>query len=247
MGAIFDKTAYEWDTVVTSFEVDMFRRLKLSALMKLHQEIGEMHLKEFGTDSNYLRDRRNVAFIFTKVAIKVHRQPLMEEKIRVRTWCSSLKGVRFTRNYVVFSENGELLTEAKGEVTTLNLQSRKIVRPRDVEEFADFLYNDQLDNSCEYPQKIEPLKACDRKQLRPISFSDIDYNGHVNNTVYADMVLDCLPADVLSRPIKGFEINYVNEVKPDETLEIGLSCDKDVWCFSGCVSDRVCFTVKLTF
>lgn len=247
MGAIFDKTSYEWDTVVTSFEVDMFRRLKLSALMKRHQEIGEMHLKEFGTDSNYLRDCRNVAFIFTKVAIKVHRLPLMEEKIRIRTWCSSLKGARFTRNYVVFAENGELLTEAKGEVTTLNLESRKIVRPREIEEFADFLYNDQLENSCEYPQKIVPPSNFDRKQLRQVRFSDIDYNGHINNTVYADMVLDCLPIDILSQPIKGFEINYANEVKPDETVEIGVSGNKNEWKFSGCVDDRLCFTVKLTF
>lgn len=247
MGAILDKTAYEWDTVVTSFEVDMFSRLRLSALMKLHQEIGEMHLKEFGTDSNRLRELQNVAFIFTKVAIKVRRLPVMEEKIRIRTWCSALKGVRFTRNYVVFSADGEVLTEAKGEVTTINLQNRKIVRPRDIEDFSQFLYNDRLENSCEYPQKIEPPEVCEHKQLRKIRFSDIDYNGHVNNTVYADMMLDCLSADILAQPVKGFEINYISEVRPEETLEIGLSNAGNEWIFSGCANDRICFAAKLIF
>lgn len=246
MGAVLDKTAYEWETSVTCFEVDKYRRLRLSALMKLHQEVGELHLHEFGTDSDRMRDEQQLAFIFTKVAIKVHRMPRMEEKIRVRTWCSSLKGARFTRNYAVLTQGGELLTEAKGEVTTLNLESRRIVRPREINGFEDFLYNEKLENSCEYPEKLI-FPECEAKCFsRTARFSDIDFNGHVNNTVYADIVTDCLPPEKLEAPIKSFTVNYVSEMLEGETLKISAAENGDTEYFKGEIDGRICFEAKLT-
>ncbi len=245
MGTILNKTAFDWETEVTSFEVDMFDRMKLSALMKRHQEIGEMHLTEFGTTSEQMRKEQNLSFIFTKVNVLVHRLPKSQEKIVVRTWCSALKGVRFTRNYVTFDQNGKLLTEAKAEVTTLDLLTRKIVRPSEINGFADFLYNDELQNGAEYPTKIRPTESDCTTHTRPVRFSDIDYNGHVNNTVYADMALDCLSAEMLKKPIKGFEINFINEVLPQETVEIGVTQEADGFVFQGNVADRQSFVAKL--
>ncbi len=244
MGCILDKTAFEWATEVTSFEVDMFDRLKLSALLKRHQEIGEMHLNEFGTTSEQMRREQNLSFIFTKVNVLVHRLPRSREKIVIRTWCSALKGVRFTRNYVVFDELGQILTESKAEVTVLDLLTRKIVRPTEINGFADFLYNDQLPNNAEYPAKIKMLVENAVVHTRKIRFSDIDYNGHVNNTVYADMALDCLSPEVLKTAIKGFEINFVNEVLPEETLEISV-IEEDGFVFQGNVADRQSFLARL--
>lgn len=244
MACILDKTAYEWETTVTSFEVDMFDRMKLSALMKRHQEIGEMHLNEFGTTSETMRRDQNLSFIFTKVNVLVHRLPKSGENVVIRTWCSALKGVRFTRNYVVLDQSGRILTESKAEVTVLDLVTRKIVRPTEINGFSDFLYNDQLENNAEYPSKIKMSLENSMRHTRAVRFSDIDYNGHVNNTVYADMALDCLSPETLKSEIKGFEINFVNEVLPDETLEISVNRDED-YIFQGNVGDRVSFLAKL--
>lgn len=247
MGCILDKTAYEWETTVTSFEVDMFDRMKLSALMKRHQEIGERHLNEFGTTSEQMRNEQNLSFIFTKINILVHRLPRSEEKVTVRTWCSALKGVRFTRNYVLIDRDGEILTETKAEVTTLDLTTRRIVRPTEINGYDGFLYNDELENHAEYPQKIKPTDGETAVFSRPVRFSDIDYNGHVNNTVYADMALDCLDEKTLRNPIKGFEINFVNEVLPQETVEISVSEDVEGYTFFGNVGEKQSFAAKLKF
>ncbi len=246
MGCILDKTAYEWETTVTSFEVDMFDRMKLSALMKRHQEIGELHLNEFGTTSEQMRREQNLSFIFTKVNVLVHRLPNSGENVVIRTWCSALKGVRFTRNYVVFDQNGRTLTETKAEVTVLDLATRKIVRPTEINGFSDFLYNDQLENNAEYPAKIKMSGENATVYTRHVRFSDIDYNGHVNNTVYADMALDCLIPETLKTAIKGFEINFVNEVLHDETLEISVT-EEEGYVFQGNVGDRVSFLARLRF
>lgn len=245
MGEILNKTAYEWDVTVTSFEVDMFDRLKVSALMKYQQEIGERHLNVFGTTTEGMRREQNLSFIFTKMNIRINRLPRSEERITVRTWCSELRGVRFTRNYVLFDQDGNVLTSAKAEVTTLDLNTRKIVRPTAILGFDDFLYNDELENLAEYPEKIAPPQTVDSTVLREVRFSDIDYNGHVNNTVYADIVFDCLPLNLLKDSVKGFEINFVNEVLPNETLNLSVANSDGSFVVSGAVGDCQSFTARV--
>ncbi len=220
MGAILDKTAYEMKIAVSSFEVDRYNRLKISSLLKFQQEIGERHLNEFGTNSHKMRDDEGKSFIFTKIKIIVHRLPKAQDEVTLTTWCSELKGIRFYRNYILRDEKGELLTETKAEVTVIDLVTRKLVRPNEIDGFEGFLYNTDLQNGCDKPQKLSVPEGEFIKTSRPIHFSDIDYNGHVNNTVYACIVLDCLDPETLKKDIKGFEINYVSEILPNETLEL---------------------------
>lgn len=245
MGCILDKTAFEWDFRVTSFDVDTFNRLRLSSLMKYQQEIGGMHLFEFGTTSERMAKEQNLAFIFTKMNIAIHQLPKAQDKVIMRTWCSGLKGVRFTRNYLLFDENRKLLTEAKVEVTTLDLKTRKIVRPNEINGFSDFLYNDELENMADAPTKLTVPDKLEAVYTRPVRFSDIDYNGHVNNTVYADMSLDCLDPKVLNTPIKGFQINFISEVMPNETVSVGVASQDGDYVFTGNTPDRQCFVARL--
>jgi len=247
MGVILDKTAYQWDFPVSTAEVDMFDRLKISALMKRQQEIGELHLIEFGTSSDKMRDEQGFAFIFTKMNIKVTRLPKSKENVTLTTWCSGLKGVRFTRNYVLRDEFGLVLTEAKAEVTAIDLNTRKIVRPREINGFQDFLYNEDLENTCPYPEKLTFFSEVDKTYSRDVRFSDIDFNGHVNNTVYADISFDALPIKTLENAIKGFEINFINEAVLGENIEVSVASTDSGWCVSGKTDAHDCFAVKLTF
>ncbi len=247
MGVILEKTAYQWDFPVSTAEVDMFDRLKISALMKRQQEIGELHLIEFGTSSDKMREEQGIAFIFTKMNIKVTRLPKSKENVTLTTWCSGLKGVRFTRNYVLRDELGVVLTEAKAEVTAIDLNTRKIVRPREINGFQDFLYNEDLENTCPYPEKLTFFSESDKTYSRDVRFSDIDFNGHVNNTVYADISFDALPIKALENAIKGFEINFINEAVLGETVEVSVSSDDDGLMVSGKTDAHDCFAVKLTF
>ncbi len=246
MGAILEKTAYETEMAVSTFDVDRYNRLKISSILKYNQEIGEIHINEFGTSSNKMRDE-GLSFIFTKIKILIHSLPISEQKIKLTTWCSELKGVRFYRNYIISDENGQILTETKAELAVLNLAERKIVRPSEIKGFNDFLYNTDLINGCEKPQKLPVPENFEKTLLRQTKFSDIDYNGHINNTVYADISLDCLDYDTLKNPIKEFEINYINEVLPDETLELSVANDENAKIILGTTNTHQSFIARVKF
>lgn len=247
MGAILNKTAYEWNITVSSFDVDRYNRLRLSTLLKLHQEIGERHLNEFGTTSDYMLNSLKLAFIFTKIKVKIHRLPEQNETIKLTTWCSELKGIRFYRNYRLESENGEVLTETKAEVAVINVESRRIVRPTEITGFEDFLYNSELENSCEKPGKLSFSDKNCKILSRNVRFSDIDRNGHVNNTVYADITLDCLDGETLKKSLKSFEINFVNEVFEGEIIELKVSSNENEFLVEGSTPDRQSFLARVEF
>ncbi len=247
MGCILEKTAYEWNITVGNLDVDRYNRLKLSSLLMFHQEIGEIHLNEFGTTSDYMQNELGLAFIFTKIKVKIHRLPVLNEKVKLTTWCSELKGIRFYRNYRLEAENGEFLTESKAEVICLDLKNRKPVRPNLITGFDDFLYNSELENSCEKPQKLSVPDGNCIFSTRPIEKSDIDRNGHVNNTIYAQISVDCLLENELKLPLKSFEINYINEVFLGEKINLKIFDEPDEKFILGEVSNLVSFTSKLIF
>ncbi len=247
MAGILNNTAYKLTSPIAVGEVNSSNRLKLSALMKRHQAIGEMHLNEFGTSSAKMRNQQKLAFIFTKVNIKITRLPDLGENVTLMTWCSGLKGVRFTRNYVLRDGKGQILTEAKAEVTAIDLESRRVVRPSEISGFENFLYNDEMENTADYPKKLSVGDSSEHCFLRKIIAEDIDFNGHVNNTVYADMVLEALNDQYCQKMPRGFEINYQNEALLGETVEISVTEDGSGLMFSGKITDKNCFTARLSF
>ena len=45
---------------------------------------------------------------------------------------------------------------------------------------------------------------------RRVTYSDVDYNGHMNNTKYPDMLCDFLP-DATRRRVSGLSLSYLHE------------------------------------
>ena len=244
MGAILNNTAYEMKVSVDS-DLCKNGEIKISALMKLHEKIGELHLNVFGSKSDVLRTKHNVAFIFTKTAILIHRLPLENEEITLKTWCSELKGVRFTRNYQTFDSLGNPLTEAKCEMTTIDMVSRKIVRPSSIPGFDGFLYNDELANGCDSPKKIVLPETLMTAGVHKAEISDIDSNHHVNNTVYADILMDALPDSFKNAKAQSLEINFVSEVLEQEEIKVSTALENNEFFVLGVASDRECFRGKV--
>ena len=54
---------------------------------------------------------------------------------------------------------------------------------------------------------------------RSIVYSDIDYNGHMNNTRYPDMLCDFTP-EICSRQVTGVVLSYLHEAALGKTLAV---------------------------
>jgi hypothetical protein len=74
--------------------------------------------------------------------------------------------------------------------------------------------------SLSFPKEGErgsPVKAGERRA----AYSDIDYNGHVNNTRSIERLQDIVEPGVLEQAARmRLDVNYLSEVKLDGTVEL---------------------------
>ena len=76
------------------------------------------------------------------------------------------------------------------------------------------------DVDCPDPHRIRIPEGTEYAGDRVVVYSDIDANGHVNNSVYADIACDHLPPALLRRPVRDFAIVYRREAKPGEVIRV---------------------------
>ena len=98
------------------------------------------------------------------------------------------------------------------------------------------------------PVDIEPELV----RKHPVTWSEIDANGHVNNVKYAVWAIDAVtPEDIKEKPLKEILINYDAEVMPMDVVKISRirqeTEDGLVYYITGKVADKQNFAVKLVF
>ena len=71
---------------------------------------------------------------------------------------------------------------------------------------------------------------------RRIVYSDIDYNQHMNNTNYPDMLLNFLP-DIKDKKVYSFAIHFMNEARLGTDFKVYLANEPEKTYFKTVLPD----------
>lgn len=238
---------YSWDYTVTSYDVAPSRGLRLSALLKLQQEVGEKQLETFGFPYTYLYDELGVVFVLTRAASRIYRLPCFEEPVTITTWCKGLQGVQYLRCYRFCDKAGNVLIDSATNFALIDANSHRLLRPSTVKEFERFVHLPERENTCDKPGRILLPEKLEKVDDRKLYDSDMDYNGHLNNTVYADFISDYMPGGMAGKSPTGFQIHFAAEAEPGETLEIAAARQGDTAYFTGLHARGLCFEASCSF
>jgi hypothetical protein len=81
--------------------------------------------------------------------------------------------------------------------------------------------NEGLDALADGGKGLDTPQGMERAAERTAAYSDIDFNGHMNNARYVQWIQDILePGALAQAQTMRLDINYLNEVKAGETLEL---------------------------
>jgi acyl-ACP thioesterase len=123
------------------------------------------------------------------------------------------------RNYDVLDDEGGILARASSCWLVLDVEKRRPLRPTalavamPLNEGRVFLDG----GARSLPKTDCPVKLAERTA----HYSDIDFNGHVNNVRYVEWVQDALPKDFIKNVTRlRIDMNYVSEVAPGESVGI---------------------------
>lgn len=234
-----------WDVPVATYDADKDRLLKLSSQMKMQQEVGEIHLNECNLPYSVLFEK-GIVFVLTRSRAVIYRRPELEEKVHITTWERECKGVQFFRSYRFEDAAGNLLIDACSAFAMVDPVSHKLQRPKVFHELCN-VENKEKTTTCPLPDKIILPEGMEQVGVRTVRYSDIDYNGHLNNTVYADLLCDFLPGGMNGRQIKEFALQYIGEAVEGDEIKISASAQGQTVYLSGEHARGKCFEGFLKF
>lgn len=157
--------------------------------------------------------RDDSGWILLNYDLNIYRYAQIGEKVKVATYPYSFNRFYGNRIFLMKDENEEILAEAKSKWLFVNKKTFKIKRVTEdiAREFGDF----PLEKGRGF--EVDSLKSELIEKAAPedlmIRHDDIDFNGHVNNTVYFSVFFDFTPKEILEsyKPYK-IQIMYKKQI-----------------------------------
>ncbi len=191
--------------------------LRPSALLMYMQETANLQCRDWGTDLDRLHREEGLGFLLSRLMLRADEPIYAYEDIEVRTWCGESRGLTFVRCFSVHKE-GRVVATALSHWALMDICEQKLVR---VSAFdRPFPMGDVPDEST-LPRKVRIPVAMDMETVgkRRIVYSDLDFNRHMNNTKYPDMVCDFLP-DMTGKWVRTLSLSYLREAAFGDTLTV---------------------------
>ena len=207
---------YTREVRVASYEVGAQRLLKLSVLMRMCQETSEQHVDLVGLSYEKMYEDGLVFLLITNRA-RIKRMPVHNERVTIKTHPRGVNGAQFYRDFVFYSGDEQIIEVMQTSVIA-DPHTHKVMRPKKFLDYGVF-----SGKKVEPEDRIARLTVPDGLPLvgeRPIRYSDLDYNCHLNNTIYGDILTDFLPGGAEGNRYAEVQINYVNESAQGDVLKI---------------------------
>ena len=201
---------------ITDACVDRYGRLKPSMILFYAQEVAGQHCLQLSVDYDTLAARR-LFWAVTRHRVQITRLPMRGETIRVETWPMPTTKVAYPRSIVAYDEAGHEVFRAISIWVLMNLDTRSMILPGK----SGIVVSGTLRGlELATPHSLLPVEM-NNHHSRCVCFTDLDRNGHMNNTRYFDWISDLLPSDFhVSHPIKEFTICYHSEAREGQTLDM---------------------------
>ena len=204
---------------VTTAHVDCFGRAKPSSLLRFAQDAATEHCAHLGTDWDSMA-AKNCFWAVIRQKMEITRLPETHEVVTVKTWPMPTTRVAYPRATEGFDAEGNSLFKVISIWVIMDMTTRAMILPGksgvDVEGIS-------FGTELKAPAGL-PAKEYSCEQLRTVSYSDLDINGHMNNTRYLDWLCDLLPASYhKDHPMKAVTICYLSEALEGQQLHLGFT------------------------
>ena len=210
---------YSQNFEITDHFVDCFGRMTPASILMLIQEVAGKHCVALSVDYETLA-RRGMFWAVTRHRVQIERLPRLGETIRVETWPMPTTKVAYPRSVVAYDAAGNECFRAISLWVLMNLDTRSMILPgKSGISVIGSLRGLELPS----PGSLALMDHTQTRQ-RQVCFTDLDRNGHMNNTRYLDWVSDLLPSAFhQGHEVKEFTICYHAEAREGQVL--GLSWD----------------------
>ncbi|HEX2944387.1 MAG TPA: acyl-ACP thioesterase domain-containing protein [Clostridia bacterium] len=198
-------------------DVDFKKELKPSSLFGLFQDTASVAAEKLGAGVVVLAEEFSVAWILTRIKVQIDRTPILDEVVMVETWPHQPGRLEFERDYRVRDASGNVIVRSVSNWALMDINTRELRRADTIHiDYPRFMEEHALESK---PGRLKPTGQPEEIYRKLIGYSDVDFNGHINNTRYIDYTMDCFPVECHRQYRVGtIEVNYIKEAFPGDTL-----------------------------
>lgn len=176
------------------FDTDAHGFLSVRGLWDFLQETAGYHTQLLGVAPEDLRPR-GLAWILSRLRMRVGRYPTLGEKVTVRTWPVGVEKLFALRDFSVRDAGDAQIACATSAWLALKLDS---LRPVRVQSVFDPPGMDSLPRALDADmEKLPGPSHADREWSAAVRFADLDANRHVGNSRYVEWVVESAGWDLL--------------------------------------------------
>ena len=232
---------YTKNYYIGSNDVDQFLDLKLPSFFKMMQDIATEHAEVLNIGKANTIDK-GLYWVITRIEIEIIEMPKYLQTVTLKTYPGDDLRFIFPRYFQLEDEKGKILIKASSTWAVLSRETHHVC----LNPFPGLkVPTEHLEGEQPLPGKCE-TGDCKLVETRKVRYSDIDLNGHLNNTKYIDYIVDIRDSDFYKKnKIKHFLINYEKELKDNNEVSI-FSNNSNPEYIKGEV-DGVSFTVNITY
>lgn len=233
---------YEKKFQINSNDVDSNLELRLSNLFRYMQDVASEHSAFFHASHSELKEL-NYAWVVFRFEVRLFKMPKLDEEIIVSTHPGDKRAFMYPRFFEFYDSNRNLIGASSSMWAIIDRSTRKVViSPRGVGEIP----GESESNDIPLPDRIKD-DADIFLEDRKVRYSEIDLNGHLNNTQYVEYIMDTHePSFYKSHRIKQINIDYDKEIREGDVISL-FTNDEEIEIIKGTSGDTRNFIAKIVY
>ncbi len=217
-----DKNTFHQESRIFFSQCSKNGRLSLSEVLKLASDTAVEDYRQRGLSREFLVEH-GFFILVSRSAFRFHSLPRENEQIELCTWEEKPEALQLCRAYEFTGEDGRSLISGLSTWLLVDPVARKIIPTKHFTLRTPPAI--QKEHDCFKPAKITVPQDAVLLDERKIRYSDIDGNGHTNNSRYGAFVIDALPEAYRDKDFCDFKINFSKEAMLGDTLQVFGSFD----------------------
>lgn len=208
---------YQYKSIISNNDVDFRFELKVTAIFRLFQDAALLATQERGADSMSL-SKRNIDWVITRMDVEILRLPRCNEEITICTYPGKDLLMIYPRHFFIRDAQGKIIIRASSLWALMDATTRRVITERGV---ISLVSAESTEEEMPLPGKIAMPEDKVYFGQKTVRYSDIDFNCHMNNVRYVELVMDIHDFAFYKNHRPSFiSLNYIKEIKEKDTISI---------------------------
>lgn len=198
--------AYQENFTIRTYETGQHKEATIAHLLKLMHESAMQNVLQLKV-SVWDLESLNISWVLRHMELEINRLPKLGEDISIITYPAGFDRLFTYRDYRVLDHTGKEIAWASSKWLLMNTKDRKMAS---IPSFISSLPMPESKDCLPRPSnKLPSWQQESQSQNFQVTWHDLDFNGHLNNVIYINWMMEPLPREILAnKKLHRLEIQY---------------------------------------